>query len=243
MDDDEFFADLKPTPPLKADPQRLHRLSAHANKERGFNLQYSRFIRRMRIVLPFAALCIIAILFSWNMLRTDSIVPKKPETKDGQDIAKNELLDPRFDSVDDKNQPYSITAKKAVQGDKDSKVILLDQPLADLSLNSGNWLAAKAEQGAYNQDSQRLLLKGNVTLYHDDGYSMQMAELDVDLDKQTAWTQTVVQGQGPMGLLDAKGMQADSKTGTLIFKGPAKLVLYETQGSKKSAEQTEPAAP
>ncbi len=240
MSDD--FDDNLPDPELRASSQRLNRLSAHAQKERGFNFRYSLFIRRMRVVLPLAALCIIAILFSWNMLKQDAIIPQKPETKDGQDVTKNELLDPRFDSVDQKNQPYSITAEKAVQAENDNQMILLEKPLADLTLNNGNWIAVEAQQGAYNQETQRLLLKGDVNLYHDTGYNLKMAELDVDVDQEKAWTETIVQGQGPMGLLDAKGMQADSKAGTLVFKGPAKLVLYKNQSADKS-KTTEPARP
>jgi lipopolysaccharide export system protein LptC len=228
--------------PLTVD-KRLHRLSGHAREKRGFNTKHSRFIKRMRVAMPLAALCIIAVLFSWNVLNKETLVPKLKESKNSQSITKNELLSPRFDSVDAKNQPYSITAKKATQNENDDKLILLEAPLADMTLKSGRWLAIEAEQGAYDQTSQHLLLKGNVNLYHDEGYLMQTAELDVDMDKELAWSNTTVKGQGPMGLLDATGLKADSKAGTLFFKGPAKLVLFKTQSKKASPTTPETATP
>lgn len=213
---------------VSADPtQRLSSLSAVPKGARTFNARYSVFIRRARIILPLAALSIIAIVFTWNMMGKDAIAPRPAETKDGQSITKNELLNPRFDSVDADGQPYSITAAKAVQGENDDKVILLEKPLADLTTKGGSWLAIDADNGAYNQQSQHLLLKGNVNLYHDQGYNLKTAELDVDMDKEYAWSNKAVQAQGPMGLLDAQGLKADAKAKTLIFNGPAKLVLFD----------------
>lgn len=179
------------------------------------------------------ALGIVAALFSWNSVRRDTIVPVQEKNPEAKDVGRNELLAPRFESLDDKGQPYTITAKRAVQGEGDEDLILLEEPMADMLLSGGNWVAAQSERGAFSQKSQRLLLKGSVTLYHDQGYTMEMPELDVDLHAGTAWTNTDVRGHGPAGTLDAKGLKAESKAGKLIFNGPARLVLYDTGSGKK----------
>ena len=215
------------TPP---NTDRLSSLSAAPRSSRTLNTRYSSFIRSMRIALPLSALAIVAVLFSWNMMKPDQVIPVKDE-KTAAAIGKNELLDPRFDSVDDKNQPYTITAARALQGEKDG-MMLLDKPMADIVLNNGNWLAIQSDQGAYRQESQRLILKSNVELFHDEGYTMKTQELDVDLEAGTARSDVVVNAHGPLGTLNANGLQADSKTETLIFTGPAKLVLYDTGDNK-----------
>ena len=57
----------------------------------------------------------------------------------------------KFQSEDSDNQPYTITADKATQNSENMDKILLDKPVADISLKGGNWVALKAKQGAYNQ--------------------------------------------------------------------------------------------
>lgn len=192
------------------------------------NPRRSAFIRSMRIVLPLIAIAITAIVFSWNILKSDDLAPAKPDVKSTGVIGKNELLNPRFDSVDDKNQPFRITATRALQGTDDA-MMLLDEPMADILLNNGSWLALTARQGAYRQETRRLLLKDNVTLFHDAGYKVTTQELDVDMNAGTARSDTTISGHGPLGTLDAKGMRADSKAQTLIFTGPARLVIYDAK--------------
>lgn len=218
--------------PLKANKvsslERRNRLGDLAPKSRNFNFGYSLFIRRMRIVLPLVALCIIAILFSWNTLRNDTIIAQTPENKTDQGIGRNELLNPRFESVDDKNQPFTITAERALQGEGKNSEMFLEKPMADIVLSSGNWLAIQSDKGTYGQESQTLSLHDNVVLYHDTGYSLKMSMLDIDLEKSRAENTVPIEGYGPAGKLNAQGVQADSKAQTVIFKGPAKLVIFET---------------
>lgn len=194
---------------------------------------YSSFIRWMKIVLPLTALGIVAALFSWNSVRRDAIVPAQEKDRTARDVGRNELLAPRFESLDDKGQPYTVTAVRAVQDGGEEDMVLLEGPVADMFLNGGNWVAAEALRGAFAQKSQRLLLKGGVTLYHDRGYTMEMPELDVDLQASAAWTSTAVRGHGPAATLEAKGLRAEAETGRLVFNGPARLVLYETDSGKK----------
>ena len=57
---------------------------------------------------------------------------------------------------------------------------------------------------------------------------MQTEKLLVNIKKRQAWSESDVYGQGPAGSLVAKGMQAYSDGGHLIFHGPVKLVLNRT---------------
>lgn len=219
------------------DPQpqaiRLSRIGGAGRRTNARAGGYSAFIRWMKIVLPLTALGIVAALFTWNSVGRDVIAPVQEKNPAAKDVGRNELLSPKFESLDEKGQPYTVTAQRAVQGEGDEDLILLEGPMADMLLSGGDWVAAEAERGAFSQKSQHLLLKGGVTLYHDQGYTMEMPELDVDLAANSAWTNTVVRGHGPAGTLDAKGLKAESAAGKLIFNGPARLVLYDTGSEKK----------
>lgn len=232
------------TPNKQAGPKNLsgERLGGFQPRHRNTTDKsetYSTFIKRMRILLPMGALCIIAVLFSWDILKSEKIVQKVNEEKTKQDISKNELLAPNFAGTDEKGQPYTITAQKAVQSESDDQIILLTAPLGDILLENGKWLAISSKEGAYHQSKQKLNLKDQVNLFHDEGYNFSTDEIDIDLAGKTAATRTHVQGQGPKGILDAASMQADLNTGTLIFNGPAKLIIYKGADSAlPTAENT-----
>lgn len=211
-------------------PARLSGLSRNRQETHKIDEKYSAFIRSMRIVLPLLALCIIAVLFSWNALTPDKITPAQPDKSAARTAGKNELINPKFESLDDKNQPYTITAAKALQNINDELVLLTD-PFADIVLNSGNWLAIRSKQGAFRQQSELLLLKDEVELFHDGGYRVKTQELNVDMKAGIATTDLKIAGHGPMGTLNASGMRANTEEETLIFIGPAKIVIYDRNDS------------
>lgn len=204
--------------------ERLARVQAAGS--RGFSQSYSSFVRWMRLVLPLTALAIVAVLFTWSSMQEELVIPPQDPARTPSSIGKNELVSPRFESKDDRNQPYTITALRAVQGEKNDDLIILEKPVADMTLNSGNWIALEADQGAYRQDKNRLLLQGNVKIFHDRGYQLETAKLHIDMNKDFAWSEEAVYVQGPTGTLKANGLKADNGRQILIFTGPAKLVLH-----------------
>ena len=216
---------------LQQDSQtdRLSSLNIEEKRTRHHNKSYSKIIKSLQIALPLIAGALIFILLSWQRVDT---IPNETTINDNEQsirtVGKNELLTPRFESEDDKGNPYTITAQRALQGQSsDDDMILLESPVADIALESGNWLAVKASQSAYRQESQRLFMKGNVEMFHDEGYTLSTEEMDVDMKAGTARTDLDVHVQGPKGQIDAKGLEADRPQGLLIFKGPAKLILNE----------------
>lgn len=185
---------------------------------------YSVFVRLMRLALPMLAVGIIGLLLSWPRVE-ETLAPIPKEAVVPQAVGKNELVNPRFESTDEKSQPFTITAKRAVQSARDPSVVLLENPMADITLTGGTWMAAEAERGAYRQNADRLLLQGEVKLFHDKGYEVITEKLLLNLKNREAWSDEPVYGQGPAGTLKATGMQAHAETEQLIFTGPVKLTL------------------
>ncbi len=186
---------------------------------------YSRFVKMMRIVLPLAAAGIFALLFAWPELdRKVKAVPRQVEVT-SENIT-NELINPRFEGVDNRQRPFTITAARAVQSDDDPGQVNLELPVADITLSDGKWLAAEAEKGLYRQDSRSLELEGKVFLFYGQGYEITTEKLYVDLKGQEVWSESEVSGKGPKGHLQARSVRADAQNGTLYLEGPAKLVLY-----------------
>lgn len=189
---------------------------------------YSKIVRRVRLVLPIIALGLIAIIFVWSDVQHNNIIPAANPDLIAQTVGKNELVNPKFESTDTNNQPYTITAKRAVQSKADENLVMMDEPTAGMLLNSGEKVGIQSKRGSFRQDTQLLFLRDNVTLTHDKGYTLETQELDLNLKENTAHSETDVHANGPDGTLQSKGLEGIGTEGRIIFGGPAKLVLTKT---------------
>ena len=209
---------------------RLSRIAPTQTRAHAYNAGYSKFIRTMKMAIPLIAVIMTVIVFVWSTAEED-FVPPPADTHETQTIGKNELIDPHFESVDDKKQPYTIKAKRAIQGQENEDLIILEEPLGDIVLEDNTWLAIQGDQGAYRQDNQRLLLKGNVRIYHDQGYQLTTEQLHIDVKNNTMWSKHPVSGHGPAGTINALGMRGDLNTGVMNFEGNAKLIIHDADSA------------
>jgi lipopolysaccharide export system protein LptC len=113
-----------------------------------------------------------------------------------------------------------------VQGTENPDLVTLDKPVAKLTMNDGTVLDGHAASGLYEQKTQKLNLEGDVHLNTSDGYTLITEELRVDIATQKTYSGRDVRVEGKTGTLEAKGLEGDVETGTMIFPGPAKIILY-----------------
>ena len=111
-------------------------------------------------------------------------------------ISRNELLNPRFDSVDDQGRPYTLVADRAVRGETDAGLIILTVPNGRIMLTAERTIKARAQKGTYHQDGGRLSLQDNVQLSDSQGYVLDTQSMNVDLSAQTVLTDDEVTGKG-----------------------------------------------
>lgn len=224
MDD---FADQSPT---VASNERLSRLSVSKRADRDtitkMNRRYSAFVKSLRYILPLLALVMTAIVLTWNEAGQRNAPLKKEDLLPQSANIQNELLKPVFNSVDKNNQPFTVTADRAVQNRENPDLIELTKPVAALAQNDGSKINGDALSGLYAQKEQKLNLEGTVRLAHSNGYTLTTEEMRIDLVTQKAYSGRDVHIEGPAGTLDATGLEGDGITGDLIFTGPAKIILY-----------------
>lgn len=231
MDEDlENFELYKDGQEKGSKASRLANLDANRGQTAdNINRGYSRFIRKVQIALPVLALLLIALIFGTNIYEGDKIVPLEQEEvrpQIRQDIGKNELINPQFESMDEKGQPFKITADKATQDSSDQNSnMLLENPSGKMDLKSGENVTLSANAGNYKQLDQYLDLNENVILTHSGGYKLTTNTLHIDLASNKAWSNEAVRVTGPEGEINANGLEASSNNETLIFKGPAKMLL------------------
>ena len=179
------------------------------------------------LILVCAALAVVT--FTWSSFTKEDIV-QIPAKDIVRAIQKNEFVEPRFDSEDDKGQPYTITAQRAVRGEGD--VVILDDPTGDITLNSGRWVSTRAVKGMYNQEQKRLVLRDDVQIYDSEGYTLEGQHMAIHLDEKIVLSESDVYGQGPAGTIQSKGLYLNIDNGVLSFTGPARLVLFSRDAAK-----------
>ncbi len=187
----------------------------------------SHIIRKLRLLLPLLAVCLLVVVVVFVGPGGNEPPPNIKDVAPNQ-VGKNELLTPRFESQDGDAQPYSITATRAYQRPDNLNIAILENPVADMLLKDQSWVALKAQIGAFNQSAQFLVLRDGVRLFHDSGYELMTKTLDIFIPQQRAVTNDPVSGHGPLGEITATGLTLDAAAGTLRFHGPAKLTIRGT---------------
>ena len=188
---------------------------------------YSVFVGFMKILLPALAAGLILLVVVWPQLRQQEEGIGSSVGKLTPDQAQNlSMLNPRFDGVDEKNQPYRVTAEAATQISPESHLIDLALPKADITLKDGTWLALTAESGRYDRDGETLNLQGEVNLFHDNGFELRTESVRIDLSNGTAQGSQPVEGQGPSGTLQSEGLEILERGNHIIFTGRTRLVMY-----------------
>lgn len=217
-------------------PDRLSHLSVPA-RSAAISTRHTVIIRSLRFILPLVALALTVIVVTWD--EGGRVEPvKKDELIPQAESIQNELMKPVFNSVDEKGQPYSITADRAVQGTQNPDIVTLINPVAKLDMDGGSALGGRAKAGLYEQKAQKLNLEGGVALNHSNGYTLTTEELRIDIAAQKAWSGRDVHVAGPDGTIDATGLEADTGTGAIIFTGPARVILKSDVKLYPAKEQT-----
>lgn len=193
-----------------------------ANQSR--SRRHSARVRRMRLLLPVIALIVVAVVMAVAGHEAP-LAPVPREQVMPKSISRNELQNPKFQSEDSSNRPYTITAEKATQNTSDMDNIMLDKPVADMSLEKEGWVAIKAANGTYNQATGNLNLDGKVEAHHDSGYELETEKMHIDVKSKKLVSTTPVTGHGPSADITASGLEADDVEKKVTFTGPAKLIL------------------
>ena len=196
-----------------------------------------RLMKSLRVILPVIVILLLALIYNFADFRGQTPVKTATGEEDTDKSNRNALINPRFESRDAADRPFTITADKAFQpegqGDEQAQsltitsadTIHLQAPMGDIALDNGAWLAVKGKRGIYRRDAETLALHDSVHIFHDSGYELRTNALHVDIAQATAHSDVPVTVTGPKGKIDAEGMKADDKAGTVIFHGPARLEM------------------
>ena len=191
---------------------------------------YTRFVGVLRWVLPTLIVIAMAVLILWPRWGDNTLSLTVENNVPNLMIEKLNLS-----GLDSKNQPYTLTADRALQAANTKNLVDLQKPKGELALEDGTWLAGHADYGRLDQSSKKLWLGGNVELFHDKGYRFSSSEMNVDMTQSAAWGEQPVVIQGGFGEIHGEGFRLleGGKIMVITGKSSARLNLRSGAGSGK----------
>lgn len=199
---------------------------------------YSRTVSRLRWVLPGLALIAVLTLIIWPYWHAHQISVTMVDNVPNLMIENLNMT-----GLDAKNQPYAVTATRALQSQNNKDIIKLEDPTGKLTLENGHLVQGKALKGRLTESERKLWLGGSVVLTHDKGYRFLSEEMFVDIDKGTAWGDQPVVIEGDFGQASGKGFTLHNSGEKMIIKGPAKAKIRMDQSLHPSSNADKPSKP
>lgn len=198
---------------------------------------YSQFIAWLKILLPLAALAMLSTLFLLSRSREPTLsVPFADALEEGE-TARQQVGAPYYAGTTDRGDVLTMTARTA-RPDTEG-VILADDLSARLQLQSGGEILLDSARATVTDGDRQTLLEGGVRIESSTGYVVTTDSLISGLDRIEAETLGPVQGDGPLGTLNAGKLRiVPTEDGTdvqLLFTDGVKLV-YRPQTEEKAAQ-------
>jgi lipopolysaccharide export system protein LptC len=216
---------------LSADHQGANYQGAGQRRVRA----YSRAVAWMKVLLPLAALAVIAVLFVSAQKPGDltEIFTAEELVALGAGVRLDNL---RLSGVTPQGEPYVIRAEWALPDGAMPRFVDLERPEGEIEMADGRTVSAKADTGRMHRKQKTLVLKGAVVLDTSDGYHIETGQLEIDLDAKAAKAPGPVRGTGPGGEIDAGSFRAEAGEdgagdGKIWFENRVRLVLIPGSGS------------
>jgi lipopolysaccharide export system protein LptC len=108
-------------------------------------------------------------------------------------------------------------------------LIDLAKPRADILLTNGAWMLLESHDGEYNRPANLLDLKGDVTLWHDNGTTMKTEAAHIDVRAGEAESKLPTAAQGPFGTINSEGFRLRDRGQVMFFTGKSHAVLEGKQ--------------
>jgi lipopolysaccharide export system protein LptC len=192
-------------------------------------LRYSRFVALMKRLLSLGAFLTIAAVLAFFFAQRMPRGLQMSYERLGRIENDLTMVKPRLAGADAKGNPFVITADSAVQDAHNPKKASLKNLEADLTVDKGNWINARARAGMVDMDSGALELRGGIAVFTATGYELHTNSASANLKQSVIHGHETVTGQGPQGTLRADEFHADRATNLLTLSGHVRMTLLGTK--------------
>ncbi|MBV9510890.1 MAG: LPS export ABC transporter periplasmic protein LptC [Caulobacteraceae bacterium] len=182
----------------------------------------SRLIRRLRKVLPAAAVSILVLLFGWIGVR--GLIIRFSDLH-GAGAGVIHMTNARFYGRDGQGKAYILGAAEATRDDLDPHRIWLRGPILAVNAGDPHESHISADHGVYRDDTRILLLHDHVSVRDPSGDLVTTNQAIVDTAHGSVVGQGAVYGAGPMGTLTAQSFNVYDQGQRVVFRGEVHSVI------------------
>lgn len=202
-----------------------------------FSCPHSRVVRTLKIALPLAAVAWIVGVIAVNhyQSRTDSFF--RLSTAQSQQLSEDasvlQMLNPRFLGLDQNSRPFEVRATSATQTNASIENVQLQGIKATLYTDPTTQATIKSTSGHLNGKENLLDLNGLVEFADETGQTLLGNNFMIDTLARQALSNQPIAATSRFGTIKAKGLNIDKGGKTILFEGPATLVLPESDSATK----------
>jgi len=197
-------------------------------------LRYSRFVSVMKGILPIAAVVLLASVVAYSVMprQRDKYVGVKQSGNLARDLT---MTKSSFTGTDEKGNPFKVTFAELTEDptSKDHKRADLKMIDADMQFENQSWVSASAKHGWIDADAGILKLDGGISIFTDNGYTMQTERATALIHENVLQGDTAVSGHGPMGRFRADSFHVDRLKKQIKLSGHVHMTLFPQKASKR----------
>jgi len=186
-------------------------------------VEYSRFVRIAKILLPSSAAGLFLIVILYSALHnsmSDFQIPIDQLGKVGGDL---EMTNPTLTYTDDANRAFFVNADQAVQ--KDSYDLWhLKSIRGRMTPPEGRGYKLTSDTGQLDSAKKLLDLAGHVLVVSDEGYTFDALSAHVDMAENRVTSQEPVRAHGGATTINSDRFEMWDKGSKLRFDGRVKFV-------------------
>jgi lipopolysaccharide export system protein LptC len=183
-------------------------------------------VKWSKVLLPMAVGALIAVLALAPLGKHSEVSFILDKKKVANSPEKLRVEQARYTGTDDKGQPFTIIANRAIQRSSDVPVVDITGMAGRLNLASGPLLIG-ANQGHYNLDTQKVLIDGPVKVAGGGGYRLMTRDVTVDLKGHRLASAGPVAGTMRLGQFQAGQLHADLGARTVVLDHGARLKIVQ----------------
>ncbi|MFC7734527.1 LPS export ABC transporter periplasmic protein LptC [Roseomonas sp. GCM10028921] len=198
---------------------------ARRSYTRGAIIRRRVAIRLLKVLLPVGALALLSAIVLWpEFERTGENARLSFRRLSRATPESVRVVDPRYQGIDEQGRPYNVTAFTASQQGS-TNIVDLETPKGDLMLSGGGWMLLESRAGRFDRDNNILDLRGDVTIWQDDGTLIETQEARVDVRGGNAEGDRPIAAQGSFGTVTGEGFRLRDRGAVVVFTGNARAVL------------------
>lgn len=199
-----------------------------ATDRRRSSRHYARFVGITKILLLSLAVGLVAALAIWPRVTEKDRTFQLGTSSEVQpeDVASLRVTNGRLTGTNQNGKPYTVTFGSASQTDRESDLVLMTAPQADIELETGAWVALSARRGRFHREERIIELDDPVRLFHDSGLEIGTGDITFNLRSGTGAGHDPLTAQAPFGQFESQGFRIRKNTAVFIFEGPVRAILY-----------------